>query len=268
MNKKKTNNIFLLTFYLIKKYKYFCLFYLICLVLLYPIYYFINEHNVKYYNFSYDLSSTSPLMIRQDKPVIDLKKLNKSINSEIYNQVYSIPKTKNTMVILNCNPIELENSCSIKIKNGDNKILVSIKESILASIKGVDTKYKSKLNEEIRRYSEDIKLLGDSSNIINKIFNNQNNFYLSDAKDLGSVLEILVSNSLKINELNSEINLLKAEVKEVENFVSQIELQLNKQMIEVTNDNSFQNYNLKIYFLTILIGSILMIFSFLVLIKD
>lgn len=268
MNKKNTNNIILSIVKLIKEYKYFCSFYLLCLALFYPIYYFINEHNVKYYNFSYDLNSTSPLMIRQDKAVIDLEKLNKSINGEIYNQIYSVQIPKDTRIQLNCVPIELENNCVIKIKNGyNNNILISINDSIMASIKRVDTKYKSKLNEEIRRYTEDIKLLRDSSNIINQIFNNEN-VNIAEAKDLGSVLEILVSNSLKINELNSEIKLIEAEVMEVENFISQIEFQLNKQVAKVSNESSFKNYSFKIYFLTIIIGSIVMIFSFLILIKD
>lgn len=266
MYKKKTNNIFLLIIYLFKKYKNFCSFYILCLVLLYPIYYFINEHNVKYYNFSYDLSSTSPLMVGQDKPRMDLNKLNKSISSEIYNQISSIPIAKNSTIILNCSPIELENTCSIKIKNGDNKIILSVNESILVSIKRIDTKYKSQLNEEIRRNSEDIRLLVDSSKIINKIINSLDN-NIGNA-NLGAVLEILVSNSLKVNELNSEINLLRAEVKQVENFVSQIELKLKKQLVKATSDVSFQNFSLKTYFLTILIGSIIMIFSFLVLIRD
>jgi hypothetical protein len=267
MNKKNTNNIILSIVKLIKEYKYFCLFYFLCLALFYPIYYFINEHNVKYYNFTYDLNSTSPLMVRQDKPVIDLKKLNKSINVEIYNQIYSVITPKDTRIQLNCVPIELENNCLIKIKNGYNKILISINESIMASIKRVNTKYKSKLNEEIRRYTEDIKLLGNSSKIINQIFNNEN-VNIAEAKDLGSVLEILTSNSLKVNELNSEIKLIKAEVKEVENFISQIEFQLNKQVAKAATESSFQNYSFKIYFLTIIVGSILMIFSFLILIKD
>ena len=87
MKNKNTNNLIVLLNQYFKKYKYFCIFYLICLALLYPTYYYIKDHNIKYYNFSYDLSSTSPLIIRQNKPKLNLKRLNMSMNNEIYNQV-------------------------------------------------------------------------------------------------------------------------------------------------------------------------------------
>ena len=94
------------------------------------------------------------------------------------------------------------------------------------------------------------------------------NINISEAADLGSILEILVTNSLRVNELNSEINLLRSEVIQVEDFVNAIEEQLNVQKLKTANDKTFENYSIKIHFLTILVGSVLMVFSFLILIRD
>ena len=115
MINKNTNNLILLLKQSFKKYKYFSLFYLICLALLYPCYYFINDHNTQYYKFSYDLSTTAPLIIKKNRPTLNLKRLNLSMNNEIYNQVYSLPLKKNMKVSIKCSPNEVDNSCDIKI---------------------------------------------------------------------------------------------------------------------------------------------------------
>ena len=64
----------------------------------------------------------------------------------------------------------------------------------------------------------DIKLLLNSSDSINKLFDDIN-LNISESSDLGNILEILVNNSLQVNELRSEINLIRSEVIEIENFI-------------------------------------------------
>jgi len=267
MKKINTNNFLLFLGHQFRKYKYFSGFYLLILFLLYPLYYFINDHNIKYYKFSYDLNSTSPLIIREDKPVANLKKLNLSINNEILNEVYSLPLKKNNSINIKCSPVELENSCIIKIKNGNYKLISSINEKIISAISSVDFRYKDKLNESIKRYEMDIKLLLNSSDSINKLFNDRN-LNISESSDLGNILEILVNNSLQVNELRSEINLIRSEVIEIENFIEAARESLEHQKLKLVNDGKFANYSLKTHFLSFFVGCILMVFSFLILIRD
>ena len=267
IKKKNTNNLVLLLVQSFRKYKYFCGFYLICLVLMYPFYYLINDHNVKYYDFSYDLSTTSPLIIREGKPTLSLNRLNVSINNELYNQIYSLSLKENINLKLNCSLSEMGNSCILRIKNANYQLVSLINEKIISAIRTVDVGYKDKLNESISRFQEDIKLLLSSSDLINKMFDDRN-INISESADLGSILEILVTNSLRVNELNSEINLLRSEVLEVENFVGKIEEQLNLQKLKIVNDKAFANYSVKKHLLTTLVGSVLLVFSFLILIRD
>ena len=131
----------------------------------------------------------------------------------------------------------------------------------------VDFRYKDKLNESIKRYEMDIKLLLNSSDSINKLFDDIN-LNISESSDLGNILEILVNNSLQVNELRSEINLIRSEVIEIENFIEAARESLEHQKLKLVNDGTFANYSLKIHFLSFFVGCILMVFSFLILIRD
>ena len=131
MKNKSTNNLILLLNQSFRKHKYFCGFYIICLILIYPFYYFFNEHNVKYYDFSYDLSAASPLITREGKPTLNLSRLNMSIDNEIHNQIYSLSLQKNMILKLKCSQGDVSNSCLIKIKNGNYQLLSLLNEKIL-----------------------------------------------------------------------------------------------------------------------------------------
>lgn len=258
----KKKNIFKQTFELFLKYKVACAYYLALVVIIYPIYFFINDYKTKYYNISFNYINLLPTTELSNRTTLIVLNYHKKITNEIEYQIEAVTSNKEASII--CKLIDYKSTCVLKVKNWSPKKALLLQNSLLAAVTSVTEDFKYKIKQEIN-------LLNDGINdalVTKEILRSSKEALKNNEVNMDIVIKEM---DLRLN-VNEYLNKKRADIVSLDNHIvnlDKFQKSFNKTLplyFENSEMNLFENYSLNKHFLSIILGIGFLFFGLLILI--
>ena len=270
MIKRKKNNIFRQVSKLFLKYKIASIFYLVIVMLVYPVNFFFNDYNTKNYTIKFNYIKLLPSTDHSYDGSLNINNYNKKIYNELQKQIIKTNLLREN-VSIKCTLVEYTNTCKIKLKNWTEKNANLLKGEIINGFKAVSNDSKNEIKQQINMLDKSLESTKATNETLDFNYNNnkestKNSLEISNLAIESMKFKLQVVES--INNRETQLMFLKSSIIYLESFEKEIIENISLSFLHSKDDfNSFENYSLKKHLLTIIIGISFLFFGFLILIN-